>query len=106
LRQFQHAATAFAEQVDRVRLRQTWKRVPTKRLFVLKLIAERRNLPVPSSMTLDLDATTVAQWAQDLFVKAARAVWERFGEMRVPNPSDFLVFIARDLAERAVTHVG
>ena len=55
---------------------------------------------MPSSLALDLDTTTMAQWPQDLFVKAARAVWERFVEMRVPNPPDFLVFIAGGLAER------
>ena len=66
----------------------------------LMLFAERRNLPVPSSVALDLDAATMAQWPQDLFAKAARLVWERFAEMRVPNPPDFLAFIADDLAAR------
>lgn len=66
----------------------------------LMLFAERRNLPVPSSVALDLDAATMAQWPQDLFAKSARLVWERFAEMRVPNPPDFLAFIADDLAER------
>ena len=42
----------------------------------------------------------MAQWPQDLFVKAARAVWERFVGIRVPNPLDFLGFIADDLGER------
>jgi hypothetical protein len=66
----------------------------------LMLFAERRNLPVPSSVALDLDAATMAQWPQDLFAKSARLVWERFADMRVPNPPDFLAFIADDLAER------
>jgi hypothetical protein len=64
------------------------------------LFAERRNLPVPSSLALDLDTATMAQWPQDLFAKAARSVRERFAELRVPNPPDFLAFIADDLAER------
>jgi Ribbon-helix-helix domain len=34
------------------------------------------------------------------FAPAARRVWERFAELRVPNPPDFLVFIADELAER------
>jgi hypothetical protein len=42
----------------------------------------------------------MAQWPQDLFVKAARLVWERFEELRVLNPPDFLAYIADDLAER------
>ena len=66
----------------------------------LLLFAERRNLPVPSSVALDLDAATMAQWPQDLFAKAARLVWERFADMRVPNPPDFLAFIADDFAAR------
>jgi hypothetical protein len=66
----------------------------------LTLFAERRNLPVPSTLALNLDAATMAQWPQDLFAKAAQLVWERFGELRVPNPPDFLAFIADDLAER------
>jgi hypothetical protein len=66
----------------------------------LTLFAERRNLPTPSSLALDLDAATMAQWPQDLFAKAARQVWEHFAEMRVPNPPDFRAFIADDLAAR------
>jgi hypothetical protein len=66
----------------------------------LTLFAERRNLPTPSSLALDLDAATMAQWPQDLFAKAARLVWEHFAEMRVPNPPDFRAFIAEDLAAR------
>jgi hypothetical protein len=61
----------------------------------LTLFAERRNLPVPSSLALDLDAATMAQWPQDLFAKAARLVWEHFA-----NPPDFRAFIADDLAAR------
>jgi hypothetical protein len=37
---------------------------------------------------------------KNLFAKAARLVWERFADMRVPNPPDFLAFIADDLAAR------
>jgi len=66
----------------------------------LTLFADRRNLPMPSSLALDLDAATMAQWPQDLFAKAARSVWECFAEMRVPNPPDFRTFIAEDLAAR------
>jgi hypothetical protein len=66
----------------------------------LTLFAERRNLPTPSSLDLDLDAATMAQWPQDLFAKAARLVWECFSEMRVPNPPDFRAFITEDLAAR------
>jgi hypothetical protein len=66
----------------------------------LTLFAKRRNLPVPSSLALDLDAATMAQWPQDLFAKAARQVWEHFAEMRLPNPPDFRAFIADDLAAR------
>jgi hypothetical protein len=66
----------------------------------LTLSAERRNLPVPSFVALDLDAAAMAQWPQDLFAKAARLVWERFADMRVPNSPDFLAYIADDLAAR------
>src|SRR5262249_7924794 len=66
----------------------------------LTLFAERHNLLLPSSLALDLDTATMAQWPQDLFVKAARLVWEQFAELRVPNPPDFLAFIAEELVER------
>jgi hypothetical protein len=66
----------------------------------LMLFAERRNLPVPSSFALNLDTATMARWPRDLFAKAAQMVWERFAEMRLPNPPDFLAFIADELAER------
>ena len=38
-------------------------------------------------VALDLDAATMAQWPQDLFAKAARLVWERSADRRVPNPA-------------------
>jgi len=98
------ATPRFAEQVDTVLAAvradmETGAEQAAIRDFVT-LFAERRNLPLPSSLALDLDAATMAQWPQDLFVKAARLVWERFEELRLPNPPDFLAFIADDLAER------
>jgi hypothetical protein len=98
------ATPAFAEQVDAVysaaRADIETGAEPAAIRDFLALFAGRRNLPVPSSLALDLDAATMAQWPQDLFVMASRLVWERFEELRVPNPPDFLGFIAEELAER------
>jgi hypothetical protein len=98
------ASTQFAEQLDMVLAAAkadmaTGADQAAIRGF-LTLFAERRNLPVPSSLALDLDAATMAQWPQDLFAKAAHAVWERFEDMRVANPPDFLAFIDDELGER------
>jgi hypothetical protein len=98
------AAPRFAEQVETVfaaaKADMETGAEPAAIRDFLTLFAERRNLPLPSSLALDLDAATMAQWPQDLFVKAARLVWERFEALRVPNPPDFLAFIADELAER------
>lgn len=66
----------------------------------LRLIAERRGLPAPSAKALELDAAVMSAWPADLYRKAEFLVWERFSEQRVPNPPDFRLFIAEDLAER------
>jgi hypothetical protein len=84
-----HAAKSDMSGADQTAIRE----------FVL-LFAQRRNLPAPSSLGLDLDAAVMSAWPADLFAKAARLVWEQFAEMRVPNPPDFRTFIADDLAER------
>jgi hypothetical protein len=66
----------------------------------LRLVAQRRGLPEPHPVGLDFDAAVMGEWPADLFAKASKLVWERFAEMRVPNPPDFRVFIEDDLAER------
>lgn len=68
----------------------------------LILFARRRGLDVPCSEALAMDAAVMSQWPADLMAKAARSVWERFAEMRVPNPPDFRAFIEADLAERVL----
>jgi hypothetical protein len=83
------ATPQFAEQVDTVFAAtkadmETGAEQAAIRDF-LTLFAERRNLPLPSSLALDLDTATMAQWPQDLFVKAARLVWERFAELRAKS---------------------
>lgn len=66
----------------------------------LRLIAERRGLPTPSTKALELDAAVMSAWPADLYRKAEFRIWERFSEQRVPNPPDFFAFISEDLAER------
>jgi hypothetical protein len=98
------ASPQFAQQLDTVlaaaKADMELGADPAKIREFLTLFAERRNLPLPSSLALDLDTATMAQWPQDLFAKAARQVWEHFAEMRLPNPPDFRAFIAEDLAAR------
>jgi hypothetical protein len=69
-------------------------------LAALQMIAERRNLCLPTGLGLDMDVEIMAEWPADLFRKAVRGVWEHFKYARFPEVPDFREHIAKDLAER------
>jgi hypothetical protein len=73
---------------------------PWEVLAGLQMIAERRNLCLPTGLSLEMDVEIMAEWPADLFRKALRGVWEHFKYARFPEVPDFREHIAKDLAER------
>jgi hypothetical protein len=73
---------------------------PREVLASLMALASRRGFEMPAGLGLDLDVELMAEWPRDLFVKAFRGVWEKFGYRRMPEVADFRAHIEFDLAER------
>src|SRR4051812_35541945 len=72
---------------------------PEEVVMALQAWADRRNLPLPEGLSLDLDVETMSAWPRVVFREAFRRAWERFSYPRVPTAAELHRYVADDVRE-------
>src|SRR3954452_18347981 len=72
---------------------------PEEVVMALQAWADRRNLPLPEGLSLDLDVETMSSWPRVVFREAFRRAWERFSYPRVPTAAELHRYVADDVRE-------
>jgi hypothetical protein len=72
---------------------------PEEVVMALQTWADRRNLPLPEGLSLDLDVETMSAWPRVVFREAFRRAWERFSYPRVPTAAELHRYVADDVRE-------
>src|SRR4051812_6346902 len=72
---------------------------PEEVVMALQTWADRRNLPLPEGLSLDLDVETMSSWPRVVFREAFRRAWERFSYPRVPTAAELHRYVAEDVRE-------
>jgi hypothetical protein len=62
---------------------------PVEIVDALVALADRHGLDLLDRRALELDAEVMAAWPRDLWMRAYRAVWERWSWRRMPTVGDF-----------------
>ena len=70
---------------------------PEEVVMALQTWADRRNLPLPEGLSLDLDVETMSGWPRVVFREAFRRAWERFSYPRVPTAAEIHRYVAQDV---------
>jgi hypothetical protein len=72
---------------------------PEEVVMALQAWADRRNLPLPEGLSLDLDVETMSAWPRVVFREAFRRAWERFSYPRVPTAAELHRYVAEDVKQ-------
>jgi hypothetical protein len=72
---------------------------PEEVVMALQTWADRRNLPLPDGLSLDLDVETMSTWPRVVFREAFRRAWERFSYPRVPTAAELHRYVSEDVKD-------
>ena len=73
---------------------------PAEIVDALATLADRHQLDLLDQRALELDAEVMAAWPRDLWIRAYRALWERWTWRRMPTVGDFRAHLGDAIEQR------
>jgi len=73
---------------------------PAEALAVLTMMANRRGLPLPDALALEMDCTLLAELPADLLRLATRRLLQGFTWRRLPEVAEFFAAVQAELTDR------
>lgn len=73
---------------------------PAEIVDALAMLADRHQLDLLDRRALELDAEVMAAWPRDLWIRAYRAIWERWAWRRMPTVGDFRAHLGDAMEQR------